>query len=252
MSSGKDSNNGGKKNGSRAGLLVLGGGPGGYAAAFLAADLGLDVTLVDPKQNPGGVCLYTGCIPTKALLHVLKLKNDFEAAGRMGLTAEKIDVDVDKLRQFRESVVQKLTDGLGQLTQRRKVRYVRGTGRFRDDSSVEVELNDGGSRTISFEKAVIAAGARAASIPKVEIDGRWVMDAASALELKDIPERLLVIGGGYIGLEMGTIYARLGSRVTVVEMLPRIMPGADDDLVKIYLKENRDTFEEILTETVVE
>lgn len=240
-----------KNNTETAEFLVIGAGPGGYAAAFLASDLGMDVTLIDPKENPGGVCLYSGCIPTKALLHVVKLKNDLENAEKMGISYENLGIDIDKLRDFENSVVKKLTGGLGQLTKRRKIRYIQGKARFSGKTEVIVTPPEGEEFSLSFTKAVIATGTRAASIPGVELDGKKIMYAKTALDIEEIPKRLLVVGAGYIGLELASLYSRLGSEVTIAEMLPEIMPGADRDLIKIFLKENSKTFKEILTETMV-
>jgi dihydrolipoamide dehydrogenase len=235
----------------KADLLVIGAGPGGYAAAFLASDLGLSVTMVDPEENPGGVCLHYGCIPTKTLLRAVKMKSEMESAKQMGLRFDNLTLDIDALRKFKDSVVKKLTGGLGQLTKRRKISYIRGKARFTGKDSAEIEPAEGDTEQISFDKAVIATGTRAASIPGVELDGKKVLYARPALDIEEVPESLLVVGGGYIGLELGTIYARLGSKVTIVEMLPNIMPGADRDLVKLFLKENSDTFEDIRTGTKV-
>ncbi len=232
-------------------LLVIGAGPGGYAAAFLASDLGLSVTMADPMKNPGGVCLHYGCIPTKALLRAVKMKSEMESAKQMGLRFDNLSLDIDALRKFKNSVVKKLTGGLGQLTKRRKITYIQGKARFTESNSAEIEQAGGDTEQVSFDKAVIAAGARAASIPGVELDGKKVLYARPALDIEEIPGSLLVVGGGYIGLELGTIYARLGSKVTIVEMLPNIMPGADRDLVKLFLKENSNTFADVRTGTEV-
>lgn len=232
-------------------LLVIGAGPGGYAAAFLASDLGLSVTMADPMKNPGGVCLHYGCIPTKALLRAVKMKSEMESAKQMGLRFDNLSLDIDALRKFKDSVVKKLTGGLGQLTKRRKITYIQGNASFTGKNSAQIEQAGGGTEQVSFDKAVIAAGARASSIPGVELDGKKVLYARPALDIEEIPGSLLVVGGGYIGLELGTIYARLGSKVTIVEMLPNIMPGADRDLVKLFLKENSNTFADIRTGTEV-
>ena len=232
-------------------LAVLGAGPGGYAAAFRAADLGMDVTLVDPQKNPGGVCLYWGCIPTKALLHVVKVKDEARAAVDWGLTYPEPEVDIDKLRSFKDGVIKKLTSGLGQLTKKRKITYLQGQGRFTGPTRIQVELVDGGDETVEFDKAIVAAGSSPISLPNVDLESDRILYARSALDLEEIPENLLVVGGGYIGLELGSVYGKLGSKVTIVEMMPGIMPGADRDLVQIFEKANREVFEEVLTNTVV-
>jgi dihydrolipoamide dehydrogenase len=210
---------------------VVGAGPGGYAAAFLAADLGMEVTLVDPEPDPGGVCLYRGCIPSKALLHVAKLIGESREAERWGVKFEPPAVDLDRLRAWKNEVVGKLTGGLGELAKRRKVTHVQGRGRLRDRHSLDVELSGGGTERLDFEHAILATGSRPATIPLFP-ESKRVLDSTTALELPEVPPRLLVVGGGYIGLELGSVYAALGSRVTVVEMLDGILAGVDGDLVR--------------------
>ena len=212
-------------------LVVLGGGPGGYPAAFLAADHGMDVTLINTEDHPGGVCLYRGCIPSKALLHVAKLIHESQASKDWGITFTKPKIDLKKLRAFKNGVIGKMTGGLGQLTRARKVNYVQGYGTFKDSHTITVEKTDGKTEEIAFESCIIAAGSHPTKVPGLSIDSPRVMDSTSALELSDIPGKLLVIGGGYIGLEMGSVYAALGSKVTVVEMMPQLLPGADKDMV---------------------
>ncbi|MEG8946151.1 dihydrolipoyl dehydrogenase [Rosettibacter firmus] len=214
-------------------LAIIGAGPGGYAAAFYAADLGMQVTLIDMEKNPGGVCLYRGCIPSKALLHVAKLINEAEEADKFGINFGKPEIDINKLREFKNNVVNKLTGGLGQLGKQRKVNYINGKATFLNSNTLSVAKLDGSSETVEFEKAIIATGSIPARIPNLSINSNRVMDSTAALELSDIPERLLVIGGGYIGLELSTVYSALGSKVTVVEMLPGLLPGADRDLVAV-------------------
>jgi dihydrolipoamide dehydrogenase len=212
-------------------LVVIGAGPGGYAAAFLAADLGMQVALVDPAPNPGGVCLYRGCIPSKALLHVAKLIHESRQATAWGLEFDEPRIDLDRLRAWKDEVVGKLTGGLGQLRSKRKVDYVQGRARFADAHSLEIETAEGESRTMSFGHAIVATGSTPIALPGFPESDR-VMDSTAALEIPDIPGRLLVVGGGYIGLELGSVYAALGSRVTVVEMTGSLLPGVDPDLVK--------------------
>jgi dihydrolipoamide dehydrogenase len=232
-------------------LVVIGGGPGGYAAAFYAADSGMNVTLVDTDKNPGGVCLYRGCIPSKALLHVAKLINEAKHAAEWGIGFGEPEIDVDKLRAFKTRVVDKLTGGLGQLGKARKITSLQGWATFRDSKTLEVKKTDGESIMLTFKHAILATGSRPASIPGVPEGSNRVWDSTAALDLPEIPGKLLVIGGGYIGLELGTVYAALGSKVTVVEMTDGLLPGADRDLVT-QLKKRLDTqFEAILLKTKV-
>ena len=213
-------------------LVVLGGGPAGYAAAFTAADLGLQVTLVDLDTNPGGTCLYRGCIPSKALLHVARVIHEAEEAAAFGLTFAKPKIDIDKVREATQGVVAKMTGGLGQLCKARKVTYLQGRGTFTDSHRIDVELADGGSTTLEFENIIVATGSRPATLPHLALDSDRMMDSTAALELESVPKTLLVIGGGYIGLELTTVYAALGSKVTVVDIAPSLLAGADADLVK--------------------
>ncbi len=235
----------------KAQLVVIGGGPGGYAAAFLAADLDMKVTLVDPEENPGGVCLYRGCIPSKALLHVAKLLNESEEAANWGITYEKPKIDLDKLRGWKNDVVKQLTGGTGQLAKQRKINHIRGKATFVDASNLKIELVDGGEAALPFEKAIIATGSRPAEIPAFALDTPKVMNSTGALDLEEVPKKLLVVGGGYIGLELGSVYAALGSNVTVVEMLPNLLAGADKDLARILAKRLDEKFEAILLITTV-
>ncbi|MFW6215424.1 MAG: dihydrolipoyl dehydrogenase [Alkalispirochaetaceae bacterium] len=237
----------------RADTVVVGGGPGGYAAAFKASDLGQKVILVDPLENPGGVCLHWGCIPTKALLHVVKVKDEAREARNWGLTFSEPKVDIDQLRGFKDGVIKKLTGGLGQLVKQRKIDHIHGLARFTSESTLTVALNEGGEEEVSFEHAIIATGASPISLPNVDIESDRILYAKSALELEEIPESLLVVGGGYIGLELGSVFGKLGCEVTVVEMTDGIMPGADRDLVKVFEQANEgEVFKEVLTSTVVD
>ena len=231
-------------------VAVVGGGPGGYAAAFLGADLGLQVTLVDEEANPGGVCLYRGCIPSKALLHVARLIEESRHAAAWGVEFGAPRVDLDRLRAWTQGVVQKLTAGLGQLSRQRKVRFLRGRASLLDAHTLSVAAADGETR-VAFEHAILATGSVPATIPGVPAGSPRVLDSTSALELADVPGRLLVVGGGYIGLELGTVYAALGSKVTVVEMLPGLLPGADRDLVAILARRMAQACEAVLLETKV-
>ncbi|HWK11643.1 MAG TPA: dihydrolipoyl dehydrogenase [Vicinamibacterales bacterium] len=217
-------------------LVVIGAGPGGYAAAFYAADRGLHVTLVDPEKNPGGVCVYRGCIPSKALLHVAQVIHESQHAADFGVQFQKPAVDLDKLRAFKNAVVEKLTSGAGQVRNLRKIRHLQGRASFRDARTLDVDLAEGAKETVTFDHCIIATGSRPATVPGLSIDNPRVMDSTGALDLPDVPGSLLVVGGGYIGLELGTVYAALGSRVTVVEMTDGLLPGADRDLVSILAK----------------
>ncbi len=232
-------------------LAVIGGGPGGYAAAFLAADLGMQATLIDLEKNPGGVCLYRGCIPSKALLHIAKLIKEAEEAKKWGVEFGEPKIDLNKLRDFKNGVVNKLTGGLGQLAKQRKVNFIQGKASFVNSNTLLINKSDGTTEEIVFEKAIIATGSTPAKVPGLSIDSPNVMDSTSALELNDVPERLLVIGGGYIGLELSTVYAALGSKVTVVEMLTGILPGADRDLVAVLEKRVKAMMQNVFTETKV-
>jgi dihydrolipoamide dehydrogenase len=214
-------------------LVVIGAGPGGYAAAFYAADLGMQVALVDTELNPGGVCLYRGCIPSKALLHVAKVIGEARHASAWGITYGDPKIDLNKLRTFKDGVVSKLTGGLGQMSKMRKITYLQGTASFAGPTSLDVELVSGGREKVDFAHAIVATGSRPAAVPGLSIESDRVMDSTSGLELPDIPKTLLVIGGGYIGLELGSVYAAVGTKVTVVEMTPGLLPGADRDLVTI-------------------
>jgi dihydrolipoamide dehydrogenase len=232
-------------------LVVIGGGPGGYAAAFLAADLGMNVTLVDLEKNPGGVCLFRGCIPSKALLHVAKLISEAEEAKNLGVEFSKPKIDLDKLRSWKNDVVNKLTGGLGVLSKQRKINYIQGKASFINSSTVSIEKTEGGKEELNFDKAIIATGSRITTIPSLEIKSERILNSKTALDLPAIPKSLLVIGGGYIGLELGSVYNALGSKVSVIEMLEGILPGADRDLVSHLAKRIKSSFEEVMLKAKV-
>ncbi|MBK7868594.1 MAG: dihydrolipoyl dehydrogenase [Ignavibacteriales bacterium] len=232
-------------------LLVIGAGPGGYAAAFAAADMGMEVTLVDLDKNPGGVCLFRGCIPSKALLHVAKLINETKEAKHWGIDFGEPKINLDELRDFKNRVVAKMTGGLGQLAKQRKINFVQGRATFTSSRSVKVELNDGGKDEIHFEKAIIAIGSEIITIPAFNIKSDRLLNSTSALDLPAIPERLLVIGGGYIGLELGSVYSALGTKVSVVEMTNGLLPGADRDMVNYLSQMLKKRFEAIMLESRV-
>ena len=229
-------------------VVVIGAGPGGYAAAFMAADLGLKTLIVDKEANPGGVCLYRGCIPSKALLHAAKVLTEAEEAASIGIEFGEATIDVEKLANWKQSVVNKLTGGLGQLRKARKVEHIQGTARFVDANTLEV--TDSGEK-VSFKHAIIATGSRPIVPGPMALESDRLMTSTEALELDGIPDSLLVVGGGYIGLELGTVYAALGSAVTVVEMMDSLLAGADQDLVKVLAKRVHENFEEVLLSTAV-
>lgn len=232
-------------------VVVLGAGPGGYAAAFKAADLGLNVALVDVQENPGGVCLYRGCIPSKALLHVAKLIHEAKNSENWGVSFGKPVIDLDKLRAYKDSVVQKLTGGLGQLTKQRKLTYIQGEGFFLDAHNLKVGQIHGGVINISFDNAIVATGSRPTTLPNWPLESPYLLNSTGALALESIPQSLLVVGGGYIGVELGSVYATLGSDVTVVEMTSNYLPGADKDLILPLAKQLKELFKESLFETKV-
>ena len=220
-------------------LAVLGAGPGGYAAAFYAADLGMQVTLVDLEKNPGGVCLYRGCIPSKALLHVAKVIDESRHAGAWGVTFAEPKIDVDKL-----------TTGVGQVGRMRKVKFIQGRATLTGPKSMTI-AGEGGETELQFEHCILATGSSPTRVPSLELDSPRMMDSTSGLEIPDVPQSLLVVGGGYIGLELGTVYATLGSKVSVVEMTGGLLPGADRDLVSVLQKRLEKLFAKIMINTKV-
>lgn len=231
-------------------VLVLGSGPGGYTAAFRAADLGKQVVMVERHERIGGVCLNVGCIPSKALLHTAQIINEAEEMGGHGVKFGKPEVDLRELAGWKDSVVKQLTGGLQGLAKQRKVTVVQGEGSFTSPKTLQVEGKDG-VKTISFDNCIIAAGSRVTKIPVFPHDDPRMMDSTDALELEDVPERLLVIGGGIIGMEMATVYDALGSKITVVEMQDSLIPGADKDIVKPLLKRVQGKYENIFLSTKV-
>jgi dihydrolipoamide dehydrogenase len=232
-------------------IAVVGGGPGGYAAAFLAADLGMQVTLIDPEVNPGGVCLYRGCIPSKALLHVAKLIEESQQSKNWGIEFPPPKIDLARLRTWKEGVVKKLTGGLGVLSKQRHVTYIQGRAAFENSTTLRISKPDNTDAVLSFDRIILATGSRPAIVPVFKLDSPRLMDSTGALNLEDIPGSLLVVGGGYIGLELGSVYAALGTRVTVVEMLSGLLPGADRDLVLPLHKRLEKMFAAILLNTTV-
>ena len=232
-------------------LAVIGAGPGGYAAAFLAADMGLTVNLIDPAENPGGVCLYRGCIPSKALLHIARLIHEAADADAWGVSFGKPKIDIDRMRQWKMDVVNGLTDGLGRLVVQRKITHIRSTAVFSDDRTLSLTDADGKTSTLGFEHAILATGSRSSEMAMFPTNDDHIWNSKKALDLESVPKTLLVVGGGYIGLELGSVYAALGSEVTVVEMLPHLLDGADRDLVRFLSKTLTDRFKAILLKTTV-
>jgi dihydrolipoamide dehydrogenase len=231
-------------------VLVLGAGPGGYTAAFRAADLGKKVVLVERYPTLGGVCLNVGCIPSKALLHAAKIVTEAEEGAHIGLTFGEPRIEIDGVRKFKDGVVGKLTKGLAGLAKARKVTVVEGNAQFTSPQTVQVDGREG-KKVVSFDNCIIAAGSQSAKIPGFPYDDPRLMDSTGALELKDVPKRLLIIGGGIIGLEMATVYDALGSKVSVVEFMDRLIPGADPDIVKPLAKRIEKRYEKIMLKTKV-
>lgn len=233
-------------------LVVVGAGPGGYRAAFMAADLGLKVTLIDPEKNPGGVCLYRGCIPTKALLYLTSVIKDAEEAADLGIKFQKPEIDVQKAARWKDKVVRRLTGGLGQLVKARKINYVQGKAKFRNENTLTVSSESGENLEIKFKNVIIATGASAYKLPGIDYNDSGIMNSEEALEFKDIPDRLLIVGGGYIGVEMAIIFHEFGSKVSIVELTARMLPQMDPDLVAEHKKSGKEIYEDVFMETSVE
>ena len=229
-------------------MMVLGAGPGGYSAAFRAADLGMNTVLVERYPTLGGVCLNVGCIPSKALLHVAAVIDETAAMASHGVTFAKPEIDIDKLRAYKEKVIGTMTGGLAGMAKARKVNVVQGVGQFVGANHIEVTAADGGKKTVKFKQAIIAAGSSVVNLPFVPQDPR-IVDSTGALELRQVPKRMLVIGGGIIGLEMATVYSTLGARIDVVEMMDGLMQGADRDMVKVWQKFNEKRFDNVMLKT---
>ncbi|SFP70954.1 dihydrolipoyl dehydrogenase [Tranquillimonas alkanivorans] len=231
-------------------VVVLGSGPGGYSAAFRAADLGKKVVLIERYSTLGGVCLNVGCIPSKALLHVAKVITDADEMGSHGVSFGKPKIDIDEVRAWKDSVVKQLTGGLNGLAKQRKVEVVNGYGKFTGPNMIEVEAEEG-AKTVSFDQCIIAAGSEPVELPFIPHDDERVIDSTGALELKDIPKKMLILGGGIIGLEMACVYDALGSQITVVELMDQLMPGADKDVVKPLAARVGKRYDNILLKTKV-
>jgi len=229
-------------------MMVLGAGPGGYSAAFRAADLGMNTVLVERYPTLGGVCLNVGCIPSKALLHVAAVIDETAAMASHGVTFAKPEIDIDKLRAYKEKVIGTMTGGLAGMAKARKVNVVQGVGQFVGANHIEVTAADGSKKTVKFKQAIIAAGSSVVNLPFVPQDPR-IVDSTGALELRQVPKRMLVIGGGIIGLEMATVYSTLGARIDVVEMMDGLMQGADRDMVKVWQKFNEKRFDNVMLKT---
>ena len=235
----------------KAQLVIIGAGPGGYAAAFKAAELGLQVTVIDPEANPGGVCLHRGCIPSKALLHVSKLVNEAEESAAIGVTFAKPKIDVAKVRAWKDEVIGKLTGGLGMKIQHKKLTYVRGMAQFTSATTLSVTGVDGTTGEMTFEQAIVATGSRPIMLPGIDPGSERIIDSTGALDLADVPASLLVVGGGYIGLELGSAYQGMGSKVSVVEMTNGLLPGCDRDLVSVLKRRLDVKFDAIMLNTKV-
>lgn len=229
-------------------VLVIGAGPAGYSAAFRAADLGFDVVLVEKHNTLGGVCLNVGCIPSKALLHVAKVIEEAEHIAPHGVSFGKPEIELEKIASYKDGVVKKLTDGLSAMSKMRKVKVVKGTATFVDKNTVKVEGSE--ETIVKFDKAIIAAGSRPIELPFIPHEDPRIWDSTDALRLKEVPKKLLIMGGGIIGLEMGTVYGKLGSSVDVVEMQDQLVPVADKDVIKAYTKANKDRFNIMLNTKV--
>ncbi|MFI3256632.1 MAG: NAD(P)/FAD-dependent oxidoreductase, partial [Psittacicella sp.] len=232
-------------------VVVLGSGPAGYSAAFRAADLGLKVTLVEKYASLGGVCLNVGCIPSKALLHITTILNEARELSENGITFGEPTFDLDKIRGFKERTVAQLTKGVAGMAKGRKVETVQGVAEFVDANTMKVVAADGSETVIKFDNAIIAAGSRPVKLPFIPHEDPRIWDSTDALELKEVPKDLLVMGGGIIGLEMGTVYQALGANIDVVEMADQVIPAADKDLIKIYTKEISKKFNLLLQTKVV-
>ncbi|MGZ8341584.1 MAG: dihydrolipoyl dehydrogenase [Telluria sp.] len=229
-------------------MMVLGAGPGGYSAAFRAADLGMNTVLIERYETLGGVCLNVGCIPSKALLHVAAVIDETKGMAKHGVSFAAPEINIDELRAYKDGVVKKMTGGLNFMAKSRKVNVVTGVGQFVSPNHIEVTAADGSKKVIAFQKAIIAAGSAVVNLPFVPKDPR-IVDSTGALELRQVPKRMLVIGGGIIGLEMATVYSTLGARIDVVEMMDGLMQGADRDMVRVWQKFNEKRFDNIMTKT---
>ena len=233
-------------------LIIIGAGPGGYAAAFKAADLGLQVTMIGTDIDPGGTCLHEGCIPVKTLVETLKIQKDVGVAKAWGLDFGKPKVDINSISKWKDEIVKKLTEGIGLLSKEREIEYVKGKAKFLSENEIEVEPQDGGCYSLRFKNAIIATGSVPKELPEAKFDSDRIFDSTAALELKKIPKTMLVIGGGFIGPSLGSVYAAFGSKVTLAEETDGILSWVDTDLSAIYTKENEGVFEKVLLEAKLE
>ena len=232
-------------------LAVIGAGPGGYTAAFRAADLGMRVSLIDEAPQPGGVCLYRGCMPSKALLHIAKVMTEVRGASEWGVEFGEPQVDLQRLRTWKERVVKKLTGGLAQLSQQRAINYIQGRATLVNPHTIRVDGANGDVETVSFDHAILATGSRPACLPGVPFDNEYILDSTAALEIRKLPRNLLVVGGGYIGLELGSVYAALGTEISLVEMTSGLLPGVDRDLVSVLARKLSRDFKSLNLNTSV-
>ncbi|EWH08660.1 dihydrolipoamide dehydrogenase [Catenovulum agarivorans DS-2] len=232
-------------------VVVLGSGPGGYSAAFRAADLGLEVTLIERYNELGGVCLNVGCIPSKALLHVTKHLVDAQNMAHEGVTFAKPEIDLDKMREHKDKVIGQLSGGVAGMAKMRKVKVVNGYGKFTSPNSIAVEAEDGSVTTVNFDNAIIAAGSRPVKLPFIPHDDPRVWDSTDALAMPFLPSNMLILGGGIIGLEMGSVYSALGAKIDVVEFMDQLIPAADKDIIKTFTKSISKKFNNIMLETKV-
>lgn len=230
-------------------LAIIGAGPGGYAAAFRAADLGIEVTLIDLEKNPGGVCLYKGCIPSKALLHAARIITEAKEAKNLGIQFSKPKLHLKKLKEWKESVIQKMTNGLGDLCHLRKINFIQARASFLDSNTLLLQKDAGDQIHLQFDFAILATGSRPFIPPEFALESPHLLNSTAALKLEKIPKQMLIIGGGYIGLELGTVYAALGTRITLIEMTSDLLSGVDQDLVRPLRKKLEDSFESILLKT---
>ena len=231
-------------------IAVIGAGPGGYAAAFRAADLGKKVVLIDRDPNLGGVCLNRGCIPSKALLHISKVMDEAQSLSKMGVTYNAPKIDLKVIREHKDRIVSQLNGGIAKMAKARSVETIEGLAKFKSNNELVVETKEG-QRIITFENCIIASGSSSSIIPGVLSDHPSILTSKTALDLVDIPERLLVVGGGVIGLELGQVYASLGSSVSVVEFLPSLVPGADQDIIRPLHRKLKKQFESIILSSKV-
>ncbi len=232
-------------------VAVIGRGPGGYAAAFRAADLGMQVTLIDVEPNPGGICLYRGCIPSKALLHIAKVLKDAREAIDWGIEFAKPIIHLNRMRAWKASLAQKMAEGLGKLCKHRNTNFIQGRASFLDAKTLRIQTNADAESTLSFDHTILASGSQPATVSNLSLQGPHILDSTSALELYEIPKNMLVVGGGYIGLELGSVFATLGKNVSVVEMLPGLLPGVDRDLFNIISRRLEKLFKSIIPNTKV-